>query len=179
MYIENLPLWFFFSAIVEHTYLYQSGLLKGTLIPSLGRQVFVSRCFIFSEKYLTQCFHAAICFCEKIRWVQDFQMYCPSRNLSESWVGNVGVCCRYKYLRWVFLRKWQTAFSRQRYLQKAPSTMFKWDLNFLIKTHLNPLSANLTNGQTHSNNSSLSVFDHFVRLALKGLRAFWNLRHLL
>ena len=25
------------------------------------------------------------------------------------------------------------------------------------------------NGQTYSNNSSVSVFDHFVRLALKGL----------
>ena len=40
-----------------------------------------------------------------------------------------------------------------------------------IKT-LNPLSANLQNGQSHSNNSSncLSVFNHFVGLALKGLR---------
>ena len=33
---------------------------------------------------------------------------------------------------------------------------------------LNPLSANLQNGQTHSNNC-LSVFDHFVGLVLKGL----------
>ena len=32
----------------------------------------------------------------------------------------------------------------------------------------NPLSANLQNGQTHSNNC-LSVFDHFVGLVLKGL----------
>ena len=37
----------------------------------------------------------------------------------------------------------------------------------LSATSLNPTSTNLQNGQTHSNN--LSVFDHFVGLALKGL----------
>ena len=37
----------------------------------------------------------------------------------------------------------------------------------LSATSLNPTSTNLQNGQTHSNN--LSVFDHLVGLALKGL----------
>ena len=38
---------------------------------------------------------------------------------------------------------------------------------------LNPLSAIPQNGQTHSNNSTtncFSMFDHFVGLALKGLK---------
>ena len=45
----------------------------------------------------------------------------------------------------------------------------------------NSFSANFTNGQTRSNNSSaiadelLSVFDHFVGFALKGLIEQWKL----
>ena len=47
---------------------------------------------------------------------------------------------------------------------------------YMFKIVLNPLSVNPRNGQTHSNNSSatadefLSVCDHFVGLAIKGLK---------
>ena len=39
--------------------------------------------------------------------------------------------------------------------------------HYCVLTPYTPISQN---GRTHSNNSSLSVFDHFTGLALKGLR---------
>ena len=45
----------------------------------------------------------------------------------------------------------------------------KKQINRKVSSDSNRLSANPQNGQTHSNNSSALVFDHFVGLALKGL----------
>ena len=70
---------------------------------------------------------------------------------------------------------WSASFVWEGLVKKRPNSVFLFSI---LLTLYAPISQN---SQTHSNNASancLSVFDHFVGLALKGLRllvnTFWS-----